>query len=102
MTASARPPQPQERPAQERPNQLLSAHDRPVQPFPAQDRPAPPALRELCDRYGILLVVDEVQSGMGRTGKMFAVEHWGVQPDIIVAALRSALGNGYASKGRIR
>ena len=34
-----------------------------------------PALRELCDQHGILLVVDEVQSGMGRTGKMFAVEH---------------------------
>src|SRR4051812_34918065 len=51
-----------------------------------------PALRELCDRHGILLVVDEVQSGMGRTGKLFAVEHWGVQPDIICLAKGIASG----------
>ena len=51
-----------------------------------------PALRELCDRHGILLVADEVQSGMGRTGKMFAVEHWGVEPDIICLAKGIASG----------
>src|SRR5215468_8624407 len=51
-----------------------------------------PALRELCDRHGFLLVVDEVQSGMGRTGKMFACEHWGVQPDIICLAKGIASG----------
>src|SRR5437879_1438548 len=51
-----------------------------------------PALRELCDKHGILLVVDEVQSGMGRTGKMFAVEHWGVEPDIVCAAKGIASG----------
>ena len=51
-----------------------------------------PALRELCDRHGILLVVDEIQSGMGRTGKMFAVEHWGVKPDIICLAKGIASG----------
>jgi 4-aminobutyrate aminotransferase len=51
-----------------------------------------PALRELCDRHGILLVVDEVQSGMGRTGKIFACEHWGVQPDIICLAKGIASG----------
>ena len=51
-----------------------------------------PALRELCDRHGILLVVDEVQSGMGRTGKMFAVEHYGVEPDIICSAKGIASG----------
>ena len=49
------------------------------------------ALRELCDRHGIYLVCDEVQSGMGRTGRMWAVEHMGVEPDILLA------GKGIAS-----
>jgi 4-aminobutyrate aminotransferase len=51
-----------------------------------------PGLRELCDRHDILLIVDEVQSGIGRTGEMFAVEHWGVQPDIITTAKGLASG----------
>jgi 4-aminobutyrate aminotransferase len=51
-----------------------------------------PGLRDLCDRHGILLIADEVQSGIGRTGKMFAVEHWGVQPDIIATAKGLASG----------
>ncbi len=49
-------------------------------------------LRELCDRHGMLLVADEVQSGMGRTGKMFAVQHWGVEPDIVCLAKGIASG----------
>ncbi|HNT77927.1 MAG TPA: acetyl ornithine aminotransferase family protein [Anaerolineae bacterium] len=51
-----------------------------------------PALRELCDRYGILLIVDEVQSGMGRTGKWFGIEHEGVEPDIVAVAKGIASG----------
>ncbi len=45
-----------------------------------------PELRELCDAHGILLVADEVQSGFGRTGKMFCIEHSGVEPDILCLA----------------
>ncbi|HZD18261.1 MAG TPA: aminotransferase class III-fold pyridoxal phosphate-dependent enzyme [Actinomycetota bacterium] len=50
-----------------------------------------PWLREVCDRHGILLVADEVQSGAGRTGRMWAIEHFGVEPDILLA------GKGIAS-----
>ncbi len=51
-----------------------------------------PALRDLCDRYGILLVADEVQSGMGRTGKWWAIQHFGVEPDIVTSAKGIASG----------
>ena len=51
-----------------------------------------PQLRELCDRHGILLIVDEVQSGMGRTGRWWAIEHWGVEPDIVCTAKGIASG----------
>ncbi len=57
--------------------------------------PAPgffPALRKLCDRYGILLIADEVQSGVGRTGKWWAIENFGVEPDIICVAKGIASG----------
>jgi 4-aminobutyrate aminotransferase len=51
-----------------------------------------PRLAELARTHGILYIVDEVQSGMGRTGKMFAIEHWGVEPDIICLAKGIASG----------
>ncbi|MFW5942313.1 MAG: acetyl ornithine aminotransferase family protein [Chloroflexota bacterium] len=57
--------------------------------------PAPgffPRLRDLCDEYGILLIVDEIQSGVGRTGRWWAVEHEGVEPDIICFAKGIASG----------
>ena len=49
-------------------------------------------LRELADKFGILLVDDEIQSGMGRTGRMFGIEHWGVVPDIVAIAKGIASG----------
>ncbi|GAB1538028.1 acetyl ornithine aminotransferase family protein [Scytonema sp. NUACC21] len=49
-------------------------------------------IREICTRHGILMVVDEVQAGMGRTGRLFAIEHWDVMPDIITTAKGIASG----------
>jgi 4-aminobutyrate aminotransferase/(S)-3-amino-2-methylpropionate transaminase len=49
-------------------------------------------LRQICDRHGIMMIVDEVQTGMGRTGKIFAIDHWGVAPDLVTSA--KSLGGG--------
>jgi 4-aminobutyrate aminotransferase len=63
-------------------------------PMPA-DFPA--RLRELCDRHGILYVDDEVQSGVGRTGPVWAIEHYGVEPDLLVSG--KSLGGGLPLAG---
>ncbi|MCI0799154.1 MAG: aspartate aminotransferase family protein, partial [Chloroflexi bacterium] len=56
-----------------------------------------PMLREICDRYGCLLIADEVITGFGRTGKMFACEHWGITPDIMTVA--KGITSGYIPMG---
>lgn len=54
-------------------------------------------LREICDQYGILMIADEVITGFGRTGRMFASEHWGIEPDIMT--LSKGLSSGYIPIG---
>jgi len=58
-----------------------------------------PRLAEICRRYGILLIADEVMTGFGRTGRRFAVEHWDVTPDLLVAG--KGLSGGYAPIGAV-
>jgi adenosylmethionine-8-amino-7-oxononanoate aminotransferase len=58
-----------------------------------------PRVREICDRYGILFIADEVLMGYGRTGRAFAIEDWGVLPDMITCG--KAIGSGYAPLGAV-
>ena len=58
-----------------------------------------PGVRRLCDEYGALLIADEVQTGLGRTGRMFALDHWDVVPDLLVVS--KALSGGYIPLGAI-
>jgi ornithine--oxo-acid transaminase len=58
-----------------------------------------PSVAELCRRYGTLFIADEIQCGLGRTGKFFAVEHWGVEPDMILLA--KALSGGHVPVGAL-
>lgn len=58
-----------------------------------------PRVREICDKHGILLISDEVMSGWGRTGKWFAVDNWGVEPDIITTA--KGITSGYVPLGAV-
>lgn len=71
------------------PDEVAAVWVEPIQGEGGYRMPKPhflPMLREVCDKYGMLLVADEVQSGVGRTGKMFAIEHFGVVPDVICMA----------------
>ncbi|MDR1646447.1 MAG: aspartate aminotransferase family protein [Zoogloeaceae bacterium] len=77
-----------------------------LEPITGTTAPAivPPAgymakLREICDRHDVLLCMDEVITGLGRTGKNFAVDHFGVEPDLIAAA--KGLGGGYVPIGAV-
>jgi putrescine aminotransferase len=58
-----------------------------------------PIIREICDKHGILLIIDEVICGFGRTGKMFATEHFDVQPDIVTMA--KGITSGYVPLGAV-
>ena len=56
-------------------------------------------VRAICDKYGILLIADEVMAGFGRTGKWFAIEHWGVVPDLLTMA--KGLTSAYVQLGAV-
>jgi 4-aminobutyrate aminotransferase len=78
-----------------RPEEVAAIFVEPIQGEGGYVVPPPeylPMLQDLCRRHGILLVLDEIQSGFGRTGKMFACEHWGIEPDIVCAAKGIASG----------
>jgi 4-aminobutyrate aminotransferase len=78
-----------------RPEEVAAIFVEPVQGEGGYVVPPPeylPMLQELCRKYGILFVLDEIQSGFGRTGKMFASEHWGIEPDILCVAKGIASG----------
>jgi ornithine--oxo-acid transaminase len=75
-----------------------------VEPIQGHGVYLPPAgylegAQELCRRYGTLFAVDEVQTGLGRTGKLFAFEHWGLEPDLVTVA--KSLGGGYVPVGAL-
>jgi len=73
-----------------------------VEPHWAPVTPPPGYLQsiaEICSRHGVLMIADEVMTGMGRTGRNFAVEHWQLAPDIIVRA--KGVSSGYAPLGAV-
>jgi len=84
----------------EGPEQIAAVIGEPISAAAEMAVPHPdywPTLRKICDKYGVLLIADEVITAFGRTGKMFAMEHWNVQPDIITVA--KALTSGYLPIG---
>jgi 4-aminobutyrate aminotransferase len=77
------------------PDEVAAIFVEPIQGEGGYRVPSPeflPMLRQVCDEYGILLIADEIQSGIGRTGRMFAIEHYGVVPDMICLAKGIASG----------
>ena len=77
------------------PEQTAAVIAEPVQGEGGFITPPPEYFRKLqaiCQKHGIVLIVDEIQSGMGRTGKLFAIEHWNVAPDIVTVAKSMAAG----------
>ncbi len=77
------------------PDEVAAVLVEPIQGEGGYIVPAPhffPRLRRMCDKHGILLIADEVQSGMGRTGKWWAIQHWDVEPDIVCIAKGIASG----------
>ena len=77
------------------PNEIAAVVVEPIQGeggYVVPDDDFLPRLRRICDEHGILLIADEVQSGAGRTGKMWAIEHWQVHPDILCLAKGIASG----------
>jgi len=84
------------------PEEIAAVITEPIQGSSGYIIPPPeyyPMLKELCEEHGWLFIADEVQTGLGRSGKMFAMEHWGVTPDIICVA--KALAGGMAPIGAI-
>ena len=71
----------------------------PASGYVGKEKPYMNRLREICDRHGIFLIVDEVQTGFGRTGEWFAVNHWNVVPDIMVVA--KGIASGFPMAGLI-
>ena len=88
-----------------RPEEVAAIFVEPIQGEGGYIVPPPeylPMLQELCRKHGMLLVADEIQSGFGRTGKMFASEHWGIEPDILCAAKGIASGMPLGRDDRAR
>jgi adenosylmethionine-8-amino-7-oxononanoate aminotransferase len=86
----------------EDPTQVMAFIGEPIQQFFGAYRPPREywsIIREICDRYGILLIVDEVICGFGRTGKWFGIEHFDIQPDIMLMA--KGISSGYIPLGAV-